>query len=354
MKRKSSALVPYAVASSYQLANPVTGGALTPEGIALQVLAGVLGEATGVNPNPGGKLVINAGKAIAKGALQYGGWYDPQGNLINPYTGYAKQLALKKQAEEAQKGIELPIGQEVKPVAYKSAPYRYAPMKRGLLGDAPRGLLGDFPAKRFRPGYDTQRGYYGRYNGQPGRELKFFDTALSFNVDNTGEVPATGQLVLIPQGTTESTRIAGKCVIRSIQIRANALFDPAASATAATTIALWVVLDTQCNGAAAAITDVFTSNDIRGSMINIANSRRFRILRKFIFSMNSPAGVTTAYNRVERQIEFYKKCYIMLDFSSTTGAITELKSNNIFLLAGAANSDDQVSITGTCRVRFQG
>jgi len=50
-------------------------------------------------------------------------------------------------------------------------------------------------------------------------ELKFFDTAVSFDFDSTLEVPATGQWALIPQGDTQSTRDGRLAVIKSIQFR---------------------------------------------------------------------------------------------------------------------------------------
>jgi len=213
------------------------------------------------------------------------------------------------------------------------------------------------------PGYTRTGGSYGRYGGAARRlglapELKFFDTALAFNFDSAIEVPATGQLCLIPQGDTESQRDGRKATIRSIQIRGNATFAPAAAATAATTCHLWLVLDTQCNGAAAAASDVFTPTGTAGdaslTMLQLNNSGRFRILKHWDMVFNPAAGATTAYNNAVKHIEFYKKCNYALDWNATTGAITEIKSNNIFLVAGAAGSDDLVSFAGTCRVRFQG
>jgi len=85
-------------------------------------------------------------------------------------------------------------------------------------------------AKYFRPGYDRTGGSYGRYAGR-GAELKFFDTSLSFLFDTTGEVPATGQLVLIPQGVTESTRVGRKCVIKSVHLKGITQGVPGAAAT---------------------------------------------------------------------------------------------------------------------------
>lgn len=207
--------------------------------------------------------------------------------------------------------------------------------------------------KLYVPGKNRTSGFYGRFSG-PGGETKFFDTALAFTYDATGEVPATGQLNLIPQGVTESTRIGRKCVIKSIQLRGVQYFSPGASAVAATVTYLYLVQDTQCNGAAAAITDVITSNDMANGMINMANSSRFKILKRWVIPFNSAAGVSAAFNNIIKPLEFYKKCNIPLEFSSTTGAITEIRSNNIFLLAGTGggSSDDVVTMDGTCRVKF--
>lgn len=194
---------------------------------------------------------------------------------------------------------------------------------------------------------------YGRYAGR-GSELKFFDTAISFNVDSTGEVPATGQLALIPQGVTESTRVGRKCVITSIQGKLDLLFSPGAIGLANSTGVILVVLDKQANGAAAAATDLFVSSaNIQNGFHNLSNSQRFVILKKIDYEMNPGAGVSTAFNNVRKHVEFYKKCKIPMEYSSTTGAITEIRSNNIFLVAGCdANSDDLTSVVGNVRLRF--
>jgi len=212
------------------------------------------------------------------------------------------------------------------------------------------------PKSRLVPGFTRTGGAYLRFTprDQGGRgEMKYFDTALSFTIDTTGEVPATGQLVLIPQGVTETTRVGRLCRIRSIQMRGTVSFAPAAAANAATNLFVYLVLDTQTNGAAAAVTDVLTSNNLGVALINLNNSQRFRVIKRFKMTLNSQAGATTAYNNVVRTFDFYKRCNYLLDFSSTTGAITELRSNNLFLLAGSdGSSDDTATVAGNCRVRF--
>lgn len=209
------------------------------------------------------------------------------------------------------------------------------------------------------PGFTRLSGQYGRYGRRAIQsgfkpELKFFDTALGFTFDTTGEVPASGQLALIPQGDTESTRDGRLAYIKSIQMRGTLTFAPAAAATAATVCYLYLILDTQANGAAAAITDVFTTNGMGDNFLNLNNSSRFRIIKRWIFEFNPPAGATTAYNNTIKAFEYYKRCNIKIDWNSTAGAITEIRSNNLFLMAGAVGSDDTVTMAGNCRLRFQG
>lgn len=215
-------------------------------------------------------------------------------------------------------------------------------MKSGVFYSKPRVI----------PGITRSGGFYGRFKG-PNRELKFFDTSLSFSFDLTGEVPATGQLTLIPQGDTESSRDGRMAYVKSIQIRGFAHFTPGAAATAASTGYMLVVLDTQANGAAAGVTDVLTSNVVGTALTNIANSGRFRILKRFKFTLNAMAGVTTAYNNVVRTVDWFKKCDYPITYSSTSGAITEIRSNNLFLITGTeGTSDDTISFSGNCRLRF--
>lgn len=210
---------------------------------------------------------------------------------------------------------------------------------------------------KFRAGRDRVAGYYGRYSGSSsslsGGELKFFDTDIDFSLDQTGEVVATGQLNLIPQGVTESTRIGRKCRLTSLQLRAMWTYDPAASVSPSSPCFLYLVLDKQCNGAAAAVTDVLNGSAMNKALINMANSDRFTILKRWVWTPTAVAGVDGAYAPVRGTIDYYKKCDILLDFSSTTGALTEIKSNNLFLLGGSSAGDDVTTITGQVRLRYK-
>jgi len=204
------------------------------------------------------------------------------------------------------------------------------------------------------PGYTRSAGVYGRFSRSSGAtELKFFDTQIDTPIDTTGENIAN--LCTITQGDGPSSRDGRKAVIKSIQIRGYMYFVPAATATASALVNMWLVLDTQTNGVAAtANSDLFTSNAFATAMLNLDNSGRFRILKHWNLAFNSNAGATTAFNNVVKPIEYYQTCNIPIDWSSSTGDISEIRSNNLFLCAGGTLQDDKVTFTATVRLRFVG
>jgi len=233
---------------------------------------------------------------------------------------------------------------------------------RARVDRAPFPRARGMPPRRrnFVSGYNRTSGYYGRFTGPSNtRELKFFDTALSFTADATAEIPATGQLTLIPQDDTQSGRDGNKAVIKSIAIHGTATFGASAAANASDVMYMYVVQDTQANGAAATVGDansgIFTTANLATSNRTIANNTRFRILKKWVMVFNPAAGVTTAYSNTIKQFSWYGKCNIpvMYDAAATSGAITTIRSNNLFLVAGTAGgSDDAITVQGTCRLRF--
>jgi len=207
--------------------------------------------------------------------------------------------------------------------------------------------------KRVVPGYTRKSGYYGRFAGS-GAEAKFWDTVHGYTIDNTSEVPTSGQLSLVPQGNTESSCVGRKYTVTSIQGKWVLRLVPAATSPVGSCYAIYLIQDTQCNGAAATASDVFaqSGNCVLGHR-NLANSGRFKILKKWTGSLAPLAGATGAYNNAYKYIEFYKKCNIPIEFSGTGGALTDNRSNNLFLIAGAeGQADDLINVSGTTRIRF--
>lgn len=188
-------------------------------------------------------------------------------------------------------------------------------------------------------------------------EFKFFDTAVSSLIDSTLEIPATGQWALIPQGDTQSTRDGRYATIKSIHFRG--ALTGTAGATSESAVFIWLVQDKQANGAAAAATAVMTGTSAESCHRNLNNNRRFKILHKEVIAPNKVGFQMDAGGAAENiywPVEFYVPCDILMDWNSTTGAITEITQNNIFILAGAAggNSDDNYTLSGNARVRFVG
>lgn len=212
------------------------------------------------------------------------------------------------------------------------------------------------PAKRFRPGYNRTAGFYGRYRGS-GAEYKFYDGNFTFN-----PVATTGSLVssinTVPQGTTESDRIGRKIVIRSIFFRFAVDLDKTSNAPLpdAEEIRIIVYLDTQTNGAAiSGPTDILMSSSVRAYR-ELANSKRFKIMMDKNYVIN-PSNITQgvssqySYTGARRLGSYYKtKCNIPIEFDSTTGVISEIKSNNIGILAISYNGIG--ILRGNIRIRY--
>jgi len=183
-------------------------------------------------------------------------------------------------------------------------------------------------------------------------ELKHFDTTLSWTMDATGEVPATGQICLVDAGDSKSQRTGRRIHVHSIQIRARLSFDPSTGTVGSTTADMYLILDKQCQGTAAAVGDVFTGGNLSVALTNPDNHDRFEILKRWNFVMHSNAGVSGAYAGVVDQIDYLTLCNIPIIYNNTTGALTEITSNNIFLIAGSTGTDDLITVSGRARLRF--
>lgn len=204
-------------------------------------------------------------------------------------------------------------------------------------------------------GYERTGGYYGKYNKPGLEELKFHDVDVDdAAIAQNGTILNSGSVNLIAQGTSESERIGRKCTVRSIAWRGNIHATTAASTGASETVKVILYVDKQANGATAAVTDILESDNYQ-SFNNLSNSSRFRILHTQTFVLQPTAGMgdgTTndvAPNSVN--FEFYKKCEIPLEFSSTTGAITEIRSDNIGVMITSKQGNVAV-LDSKMRLRF--
>ncbi len=217
-------------------------------------------------------------------------------------------------------------------------------------------------AGRFR-----KVGYWGRYKGAGGRgdgELKFHDIDWDEAVADmsAGVISNVSSLVLIGQGITESTRIGRKAVIHSIGWRGKLNLEAVAGTVtgAPQTIRLMLVQDTQCNGAAPAVsTDsgVLETASYQ-SFNNLSNKGRFKTLFDKTIAMNPMAGAGngTANDTapVDRNFTFFKKCRIPIEYSGVANpsVITEVRTNNIFGIMIINNTFSGTNLQSKFRFRF--
>lgn len=208
----------------------------------------------------------------------------------------------------------------------------------------------------FVPGRDRTGGYYGRYTSGGDGEQKFFDVDLDdAAVDAAGTV--TDSINKIAQGVTEVQRVGRKCTIKSINWHYRTYLPEAVSQATPQgpdIVRIMLFLDKQCNGATAAVTDILETANFQ-SFRNLANSGRFNILLDKSVALNYPSSggwlANTYFNpEVTRPGAFYKKCSIPIEFSSTTGAIGEIRSNNLGVLLISNNG--VAGFESAIRLRF--
>ncbi len=218
----------------------------------------------------------------------------------------------------------------------------------------------------FRPprGRVMRRRFRRRRRQQPFRraadeaELKFHDVDVD---DGTVAAAMNVQLALltIAEGNGESERVGRKINVKQINWRFEVLLPT--TATAADTsdvIRVMMVLDKQCNGALPTNTDVVETDDYQ-SFNNLSNRQRFRVLMDRTYDVNCPAGSgrgstdTLSYGDSVVSDQWHSQRLnipIEYDNSFTTGVITTIRSNNLFIIVGGKSG--VAGFRSKLRIRF--
>lgn len=183
-------------------------------------------------------------------------------------------------------------------------------------------------------------------------EKKFYDTSFGTTVvPNTGAI--FNSLNLVPQGVSDSNRVGNKMVIKNVNHHFTIqLTNQGVSVPQSDKVRIITYVDKQCNGAAANVTDILEAANIH-SFRNLDQVDRFEILQDELHELDcySFYGGGTANAINIGTIKLNKKLNCHINFSGATGAITELRSNNIgFLVISFGNSIS--TIEGTSRVKF--
>lgn len=204
--------------------------------------------------------------------------------------------------------------------------------------------------KRTKYTPKTYRSRFGSYSA-PSPELKFLD-----NTWDSDPVPSAGVIALntvnnVAAGTGESQRVGRKITIKSIHLRwVNVIKASASNADTDDGLRLILYLDKQANGAAATVTDILETADYL-SFNNLSNRNRFRVLMDRVVDVSSMSGgSSTAFGAAAKTKQAHLRCDIPIEFSSTTGAITEMRSNNVGVLIISDNQEAEC--VGNVRIRY--
>lgn len=189
-----------------------------------------------------------------------------------------------------------------------------------------------------------------------GQELKFFDadihdttiaSTLTVTLDSFNKVAA---------GTGPSDRIGRRIFIKSIDLKWNIVIK--SDTVGRDEVRVLIFCDKQANGAVAVGTDILDDQADHPWLTfrNLEHTRRFTILmdkRISIASMASGASGVTLGNTKHYKLHYkFPKGGLAVDFESTTGAMSEISSNNIGMMAISSSALTEMHMQS--RIRYYG
>jgi hypothetical protein len=189
-------------------------------------------------------------------------------------------------------------------------------------------------------------------------ETKFFDTLI-----NETSITATGSIVpslnLVAQGTADNQRIGRELKIKGLYIRGQFEQNTSTTVTSAIKMRLIIYLDKQANGAAATMGDILDTTVITtpvNAFRNLDNAKRFKILKDKRVQLNfyGHDGTNAFEHAVNFNYAWTPKKPLSVEFSSTTGGITEIRSNNIGILLVSNTASALAQFDGGARIHFNG
>lgn len=235
-----------------------------------------------------------------------------------------------------------------------SAPRRYTSGRTSALAIRRAGGLSR-RGRRFRPGRDRSG---GRWRANPSIPGNFKDASYAFTLAGTSTlaIPSssgTGAVcVNIPENTSDQGRLGRRIALKSLLI--NGSLNIAQNGSRAQDIFhMYLVVDSQANGAYPVSTDIWNVTSPCSALVNLDNVRRFKILKHYMWIMNTATqgNALGAFSDQTRQIKkFINLRGLVIEYSATLGIIAEIKSNN--LLVVCASQYGAVTFNGYYRLRF--
>lgn len=173
-----------------------------------------------------------------------------------------------------------------------------------------------------------------RVRSMSGVEKKYLDTNDSATITAAGVI--SGSLTTVPEGTTDVSRVGNKITVTNVNIRFVILVDDRTTAVIFNRNVRFILyIDRQANGSTpqpSEIIGVPTSVEYR-SYRNLDSVDRFVILHDSFIHV--PMITTNAAHTMIGPTKVYtlnKKIECPIHYNGTTGATTEVRSNNIGFL----------------------
>lgn len=230
---------------------------------------------------------------------------------------------------------------------------------RRFGGQKRRRYEGGAPAlPRRLKGFYRRGGFYkGRKAAPRGApvEKKYFDTKKAATSAGVAGTIFDDSLNEVPQGAGESDRVGRKITVTDVLLKGLLTTGSGTvAASIADTYRIILYLDKQCNGATAAATDILEGVVDINAFRNLEEGGRFRILSDSIIEggpLTNAGGTAATVDRYQC-FHIYKSVKIPIEFNGATGAIAEIRSNNIGVLVVSAGANAGTTLSYTARIRY--
>lgn len=176
-------------------------------------------------------------------------------------------------------------------------------------------------------------------------ERKFVDTALAADATTTASINIVNAMA---PGTSASTRIGRRILMKSLQIRAQIEREDPATTTSQH-VRMMIVYDRQSNATAPAITDIIDASNVQ-SLRNMANVGRFFMIADEFIEITAAQG-GNQYFIYNKFVKFNLPVYYN---AGTAGTVADIATGGLFVcyLGSQAAGVDDINVTGNCRLRF--
>lgn len=206
-------------------------------------------------------------------------------------------------------------------------------------------------------GFNRTVGNWKRF--QPlGPEKKWFASLANDIPVGANGVIQKGSLLAMAGGAGQNERIGRKITVTNLSMYYTLVFksqDGAKNQIGCETLRVIIYLDTQCNGAAALVTDILELDDIH-SHNNLSNSGRFIILLDRWHDMHpicasGDGDGNNIWPENCASFEFHKALNIPIYYRNEQASLSIIQSNNLGFMTVTKNGS-QINLKSRFRIRF--